>query len=87
MRIIMLLAAVAFAVVCAFAQDHKRNYVHPNKSFRFDSTDVHGYLDNPTLTCILDSDDPSAEPIHLERSFKDALCENLDKETVDRQSR
>ena len=56
-----------------------------SKTFVFDNADVIGYLDNPTPVYIIDTDDPNADPIHLDRSFKDALRENVDKETVERQ--
>jgi hypothetical protein len=56
-----------------------------SKTFVFDNAEVVGYLDNPTPVYILDSDDPNAERIYLDRSFKDALRDNVDKETVERQ--
>jgi hypothetical protein len=59
--------------------------VGKSKTFVFDNADVVGYLDNPTPVYIMDTDDPNADPINLDRSFKDALRENVDKETVERQ--
>lgn len=56
-----------------------------SKTFVFDNADVIGYLDNPTPVYIIDTDDPNADPINLDRSFKDALRQNVDKETVERQ--
>lgn len=56
-----------------------------SKTFVFDNAQVIGYLDNPTPVYIIDSDDPNADPINLDRSFKDALRENVDKETIERQ--
>jgi len=56
-----------------------------SRTFVFDNADVIGYLDNPTPVYIIDTDDPNADPINLDRSFKDALRENVDKETVERQ--
>jgi hypothetical protein len=58
-----------------------------SKTFVFDNADVIGYLDNPTPVYIIDTDDPNADPINLDRSFKDALRENVDKETVERQTK
>lgn len=58
-----------------------------SKTFVFDNADVIGYLDNPTPIYIIDTDDPNADPINLNRSFKDALRENVDKETVERQAK
>ena len=57
-----------------------------SKTFVFDNAEVVGYLDNPTPVYILDSDDPNAERIYLDRSFKDALRDNTDKETTSRQA-
>ncbi|HON09881.1 MAG TPA: hypothetical protein PLE24_03350 [Chitinispirillaceae bacterium] len=59
--------------------------VGKSKTFVFDNAEVIGYLDNPTPVYIIDTDDPNADPINLDRSFKDALRENVDKETVERQ--
>lgn len=56
-----------------------------SKTFVFDNAEVVGYLDNPTPVYIMDTDDPNADPINLDRSFKDALRENVDKETIERQ--
>jgi len=56
-----------------------------SKTFVFDNAEVVGYLDNPTPVYIIDTDDPNADPISLDRSFKDALRENVDKETIERQ--
>ncbi len=56
-----------------------------SKTFVFDNAEVIGYLDNPTPVYIIDTDDPNADPISLDRSFKDALRENVDKETIERQ--
>jgi hypothetical protein len=56
-----------------------------SKTYIFEGADVFGYLDNPTPVYIIDADDPNANPISLDRSFKDALRENVDKETIERQ--
>jgi hypothetical protein len=58
-----------------------------SKSFTFEKADVIGYIDNPTPVYIIDMDDPNADPIALDRSFKEALKENVDKETMERLSR
>ncbi len=58
-----------------------------SRSFVFESAEVVGYLDNPTPVYIIDMDDPNADPITLDRSFKDALKENVDKETMERLAR
>jgi len=57
-----------------------------SKTFTFESAEVIGYLDNPTPVYILDSDDPNAERIYLDRSFKDAIRDNVDQETMSRRT-
>jgi hypothetical protein len=56
------------------------------KSYTFDDAEVIGYLDNPTPVYILDANDQERDPIQLHRSFADALRENVDKETIERQA-
>jgi len=58
-----------------------------SKAFVFEQAEVIGYLDQPTPVYIIDMDDPNADPIALDRSFKEALRENVDKETMERLSR
>jgi len=57
------------------------------KSFLFDDAEVIGYLDNPTPVYIIDADSKDATPIKLDRSFAEALKENIDRETVERQGK
>ncbi len=57
------------------------------KSFMFDDAEVIGYLDNPTPVYIIDADSKDATPIKLDRSFAEALRENVDRETVERQTK
>jgi hypothetical protein len=52
--------------------------------FVMDEAKVQGYLDNPQAVYILDMSDPSFKPIKLERSLKDNLGGNIDKETNQR---
>jgi hypothetical protein len=58
-----------------------------SRSFAFESAEVIGYLDSPTPVYIIDMDDPSSDQLSLDRSFKSALKENADKETMERLSR
>lgn len=57
------------------------------KSFLFNDAEVIGYLDNPTPVYIIDADSKDATPIKLDRSFAEALRENVDRETVERQKK
>ena len=54
------------------------------KAFMFDDAEVIGYLDNPTPVYIIDADNKDATPIKLDRSFADALKQNVDREGIDR---
>jgi hypothetical protein len=58
-----------------------------SRTFMFEDAEVIGYLDNPTPVYIIDAADQDRDPIKLDRSFADALKENVDKETVERQSK
>ncbi len=60
------------------------NAARGSKTFLFDDAEVLGYLDNPTPVYIIDADDKDRDPIKLERSFAEALRENVDRETVER---
>ena len=57
------------------------------KKFMFDDAEVIGYLDNPTPVYIIDADSKDATPIKLDRSFAEALRQNVDRETVERQTK
>jgi len=57
------------------------------KSFLFDDAEVIGYLDNPTPVYIIDADSKDATPIKLDRSFAEALRENVDREGIERQGK
>jgi len=50
----------------------------------FDGVEVQGYLDNPTPLVITDMDQGYSAPIDINRSFKDALKNNADKEMISR---
>ena len=56
------------------------------KAMTFDDAEVMGYLDNPTPVYIIDVDNRDATPIQLDRSFADALRQNVDRETIERQT-
>jgi hypothetical protein len=57
------------------------------KKFVFNDAEIVGYLDNPTPVYIMDADNKDATPIKLERSFSEALRQNTDRETIERQSK
>ncbi len=50
----------------------------------FEDVEVQGYLDNPTPLFITDMDQSESAPVDIDRSFKDALKRNADKETISR---
>jgi hypothetical protein len=57
-----------------------------SKTFAFGDAEVLGYLDNPTPIYIIDGSDQDRTPLNLERSFKEELRKNTDRETIDRQA-
>jgi hypothetical protein len=59
--------------------------VSENTSYAYEAAEVLSWLDNPQLITILDANNPKATPLVLERSFADALRENVDQETINRQ--
>lgn len=55
-----------------------------SRGFVFENAQVRGYGDNPEFTIIQVGNEPPEEAIRLNRSFKECLTENLDRETADR---
>jgi hypothetical protein len=90
------LAVVTVAVAVGFAQAQKQpKKAEPasasaqsaaSKSMSFNAMDVFGYGDTPSPVAILEIDAAEADPIVLNRSFKDALKENVDRESIERVS-
>jgi hypothetical protein len=58
-----------------------------NRTYTFGDEEVLGSLDNPTPIYIMDAEGSDPDPIKLDRSFSDALKENVDMETVLRQTK
>ena len=52
--------------------------------YHFDPALVEQYMDSKSLINILDADGPEDVHIKLDRSFRDALSENVDRETIAR---
>jgi len=92
----LVVAVATVAVAVSFAQAQKQPQAKKEelskvsaqsnitKSLHFESADVLGYIDNKDAVLILDVDNTEADPISLNRSFKDALKANIDKETIER---
>jgi len=88
------LAAVTVAVAVGFAQAQKQpKKSEPasvsaqsaaSKSMNFNALEVQGYLDTQSPVAILDADAAEESAIVLNRSFKDALKENVDRESMER---
>ena len=57
-----------------------------SKRFEFADAEVMGYLDNPTPIYIIDANNKDQYPINLDRSFKEDLRENTDREIFERSS-
>ncbi|MFP4418810.1 MAG: hypothetical protein ACOC41_08055 [Chitinivibrionales bacterium] len=58
-----------------------------SRMMAFDKAEVYGYLDDPQAIYIIDADDTKAAAIEIDRSFKEQLKENVDRETIDRSVR
>lgn len=55
-----------------------------SKSISFADAFVDGYVETPNSVIIFDTDEPEPEMLHLKRSFKEHLSENIDHETASR---
>ena len=55
-----------------------------NRLIMFDPATVENYMDVKTTILIVDGLPPDEQHITLKRSFKDALSENVDRETISR---
>lgn len=54
------------------------------RRFEFEPEDVKGYSEVPTFGIVIDHEGKDEIPLQLERSFKEELKENIDKENVKR---
>jgi hypothetical protein len=64
--------------------DKNRMRSASSRAFFFDDASVIGYFDNPTPVYIFDGTESDTDPLRLERSFRDCLSQNVDRETADR---
>ena len=55
-----------------------------NKLYSFDPAIIEQYIDNKSSVIVIGADGPDETGIQLNRSFRDALSENVDRETVAR---
>jgi hypothetical protein len=55
----------------------------PNKLFKFESATVRGIGEMTGFSIVTGSVPDDDSPIKLDRSFKDALLQNIDKESVE----
>jgi len=67
-----------------YAKDKKHAKDVPDTSYSFKSVEIVGYQDNPTPFYILDASGGENMIVDLDRSFTDALKQNVDKEQIDR---
>jgi len=65
-----------------WVEDKRMLPVVVSKEIVYDPATVEGYLDTPDPTIIWGSDGPDDYQIRPDRSFRDALRENIDKETA-----
>ncbi len=55
-----------------------------NRTIQFENIEIAGYIDNPQPLYITVPGEQDDVPLTLNRSFKESLRENVDKETVSR---
>lgn len=60
--------------------------VRKKAKFEFDTLEIKDYIDLPSEVQIIDGTDPTLNGISLNRSFADALRDNVDRETITRQT-
>jgi hypothetical protein len=59
--------------------------ISQNKTIKYEPAAVEGYINDPGVIWVPGKPDPLTNPVILERSFADALRENVDQETIMRQ--
>lgn len=60
--------------------------VGENKMYSYDPINIENQLNGPIMLWIIEGDDYVGKPIALDRSFADELRENVDRETIARQT-
>jgi hypothetical protein len=62
----------------------KLNAANKSRAFTFEKADITAHMDVPAPVYIIDVGEADVDPISLDRSFREALKVNIDKETVER---
>ncbi len=96
-KLVVAVTTVAVAVSFAYAQKQPQAKKEEltnvsaksavSKSILMDAAQVQDYLDVKSPVSVLDVNEAEADPITLNRSFKDALKENVDRENMERIAR
>jgi hypothetical protein len=60
--------------------------IRDNKKYSYDSIEIEARLDDPFMPLIFGGNEYWGKPIALDRSFAEALRENVDRETIQRQA-
>lgn len=68
----------------AESENGKEHQLITSKTVTFDSAEVVGHIGNPQVISITLVDGQEEEPLTIDRSFKDMLSENIDKESIAR---
>lgn len=94
MRLTKIVLILALVVGTAFAQNVKQSKrseakmsessLNTSRAYEYDVLNIDGYLDQKSMVSVILTDDQDATPVVLNRSFKDALKENSDRETIER---
>jgi len=93
-RLTKIVLILALVVGTAFAQNVKQSKrseakmsessLNTSRAYEYDVLNIDGYLDQKSMVSVILTDDQDATPVVLNRSFKDALKENSDRETIER---
>jgi hypothetical protein len=94
-KVALILAVAVGAAFAQFARPVERGDLRApaaeqntvSRAFSYDDAHVSSDLHGSGIIAILDMGDPVEEPIVLNRSFREALKENSDRETIERLTR
>jgi len=78
----LIIAFLLILSVGVYCKDKKKEEAKADTSYTFKGVEIVGYSDNPTPFYITDADDGENLIIELDKSFSDALKQNIDKEST-----
>jgi len=82
--LVILVSMISSTISAAPKNVPKQDIKNIGEQFKMDEAKVIGFLENPQAVYILDYADSTFRPLLLDRSFKDLMIANIDKETFQR---